>query len=161
VSYDAGASLYRFLPGSVKKTRAALISDIADGGTGFSVATLTGHLRSGITAGTLQPLLSVDTILDGPTGNPDLPMLPGDNPMTLKGINVDGSAIIVVDGQQVSGTISCVGGSFNPLCDSDTVSITLSATPSPNGLHLLQVQNPTGLLSNELPICVFGVVGCR
>jgi hypothetical protein len=41
------------------------------------------------------------------------------------------------------------------------VQITLSATPTPDGLHLLQVQNPDGPLSNEMPICVGAVSGCQ
>jgi hypothetical protein len=30
----------------------------------------------------------------------------------------------------------------------------------PSGTHLLQLQNPSGLLSNELPICVGPVSSC-
>lgn len=82
--------------------------------------------------------------------------------MTLVGIDVHQDAQILVDGDVVGGSIACVaGGSFTPFCDSDTVEITLSAIPTPDALHLLQVQNPQGPLSPELPICVGSVRGCR
>jgi YVTN family beta-propeller protein len=107
-----------------------------------------------------QPLLAPNTTADGPTGNPDLPVLPGDNPMTVAGIDVRSDAGILVDGQSASGSISCSGGSFTPFCSTQVVVITLDSVPA-NGLHLLQVQNPSGPLSNELPICVGSVAGCR
>ena len=49
---------------------------------------------------------------------------------------------------------------FTPYCDSGEVEIDLASMPTPNGLHLLQVQNPSGPLSVEFPICVGTVVGC-
>jgi hypothetical protein len=67
----------------------------------------------------------------------------------------------VVDGTVVSGSVACVSGSFTPFCDTEVVSITLTSTPTPDGLHLLQVQNPDGPLSNEMPICVGVVSGCQ
>jgi hypothetical protein len=39
-------------------------------------------------------------------------------------------------------------------CNDGVVEIDLVARPTPDGLHLVQVQNPAGLLSNEVPICV-------
>ncbi len=42
------------------------------------------------------------------------------------------------------------GGS--PFCSSQTVQIVLSDGLA-QGLHRVQVQNPKGLLSNELPVC--------
>ena len=58
--------------------------------------------------------------------------------------------------------MACIsGGSFTPFCDSDTIRITLNSTPTPDGLHLLQIQNEKGPLSTELPICVGAVAGCQ
>jgi hypothetical protein len=45
-----------------------------------------------------------------------------------------------------------VGGTFSPYCDSGFVQFALAGIP-PEGLHLLQVQNPDGPLSNEFPLC--------
>ena len=81
-------------------------------------------------------------------------------------------AAIVVDGQRVDGTITCtlLGGSL-PDCDEEKITITLDAVPPPanatcpcpggddqegplpdDSMHLLQVQTPGGLLSNEFLI---------
>ena len=43
---------------------------------------------------------------------------------------------------------------------SQRVLITLAEMPAP-GLRLLQVQNPHGPLSNELPVCVGAVAFCK
>ncbi|MDJ0868282.1 MAG: YncE family protein [Myxococcota bacterium] len=104
-----------------------------------------------------QPLLAPNTTADDPSianWNPDLPVLPGDDPMTLTGIDVRSDAIIYMDGVPVGGTISCVGGIFDPYCDSQEVIIDLDATPAGDGPHLLQVKNPKGPLSNEMLVCV-------
>jgi hypothetical protein len=116
--------------------------------------TLTGNLPKNF--GKLlygQPLLSVSSDQDGPGGNPDTPLLPADNPMTLIGINVRGDDAILVDGQVVDGTIDCFAGNFLPSCSSGLVTIELDTVPGA-GLHLLQVKHPSGPLSPELPICV-------
>ncbi len=63
-------------------------------------------------------------------------------------------ATIFVDGARADGTVSCIGGSFAPVCDTDRVQITLVSPPTSSGIHLLQLQNPEGLMTNELPILV-------
>jgi DNA-binding beta-propeller fold protein YncE len=133
----------------------------AEAAAGTALVTLTAALRSAMGDGiTPQPLLAPATAGAGPTGDPDLPVLPGDDPMTLAGIDVFADASVLVDGAPVAATLSCVGGSFTPFCSSRVVRIDLTAIPSTNGTHLLQVQNPNGPLSNELPICVGLVAGC-
>jgi hypothetical protein len=87
-------------------------------------------------------------------------VLPGDDPMTLAGSDVFSGAVVLVDGAPVEATLTCVGGSFTTFCSSGVIRIDLAAIPSPNGTHLLQVQNPSGLQSNELPVCVGPVAGC-
>jgi hypothetical protein len=142
---------YKNANDSISLTRAELIAEAA---AGDLVLTLTGALPQNFGADThRQPLLSVNTIASGPTGNPDLPKLPEDNPMNLRAIDVRGDAVILLNGEVVSGSISCVGGSFTPYCDSQEIDLTLAALPA-EGLHLLQVQNPGGPLSAELPICM-------
>jgi hypothetical protein len=154
VSY---AAVDTYQVGPQQLTRAQLESEVT---AGDLVATLTAYLPRD--QGTQpMPLLSVTNLGGGTTGNPDLPVLPGDNPMTLVGIDVHQDAQILVDGNVVSGSLACSGGSFTPLCDSQTVVLTLGATPSPNGLHLLQVQNPKGPLSPELPVCVGTKTDCQ
>ena len=59
----------------------------------------------------------------------------------------------------VTATLTCVGGSFTPYCDSGTVEIDLNSIPA-SGLHLLQVRNPSGLETPELPICVGAISSC-
>ncbi|NNL64685.1 MAG: hypothetical protein HKP30_00440 [Myxococcales bacterium] len=150
---------YKNASNAISLTRAELITEAA---AGFAVLTFTGALPQNYGVSThRQPLLGVTTTADGNTGNPDLPHLPADNPMTLQGIDVRSDAVIIVDGDVVSGSISCTGGSFTPYCDSEVISLTLSVVP-PEGLHLLQVQNPNGPLSVEMPICVdnTGVGAC-
>ncbi len=93
--------------------------------------------------------------------NPDLPILPGDNPMTLRGTDVRSDAVLWMDGAPTGGSISCVGGSFTPYCDSGMVQITLSSIPVLDGPHLLQVQNPKGPVSPELVVCVGDLLLCN
>lgn len=150
VSYRAFPDNY--LVGAVVKTRAQLI---ADAQAGDLFLTLTGRLpRNFGNDAYRQPLLRVLTNLDGATGNPDLPVLPGDNPMTLLATDVRGDVTFYMDGAVTGGSISCQGGSFNPYCDTGIVTITLTSPPTADGPHLLQVQNPKGPLSNELVVCV-------
>jgi len=141
---------YKNANDSISYTRPQLVAAAA---AGDLVVTLTGTLPQNFGAEThRQPLLSVVGTADGATGNPDLPVLPGDNPMTLRAIDVRADATILVDGEVVSGSYTCVGGSFTPYCDSQEIELTLAALP-PGGLHLLQLQNPGGPLSVEFPIC--------
>jgi YVTN family beta-propeller protein len=158
LSYRADGT-YKNASNSVSLTRAQLVAEAA---AGDAVLTFTGALPRNYGAEThRQPLLGVTTTSDGPTGNPDLPVLPADDPMTLQGIDVRSDAVLVLDGGVVDGSIACVAGSFTPYCDSEIVQIDLSVIPA-EGLHLLQVQNPNGPLSVEMPICVdsTGVNAC-
>ncbi len=134
-------------------SRAALIAEAAAGTT---LVTLTAELPPKVSSSTPQPALSVPPVANNPLvgGRPDLPTLPGDNPMDVDGLHIESGAAIFVDGRKVAGSVACIGGSFSPTCDTDRVRITLSSPPTSAGVHLLQLQNPQGLLSNELPIIV-------
>jgi YVTN family beta-propeller protein len=108
-----------------------------------------------------QPLLAVDRIGVGMTGDPALPFLPDENPMILRGIDIEAGAALFVDGAPASGTLTCVGGEFAPkYCVSQRLQVRLDVPPHTPGLHLLQVQNPDGPQSNELPICVAPLARC-
>ena len=47
--------------------------------------------------------------------------------------------------------IACQSGTL-PSCNDEFILVDLAAPPATAGLHLLQIQNPNGLLSNELPV---------
>jgi hypothetical protein len=152
--------LYKVGNGGVTLTQAQLLSE-AQGGT--TLATLTAHLRSG-TKTSPQPLLAtLGSPSNGTIGDPPLP-----NPTTasdppafsVQGVDVSTGAIVFVNGQPSAGaTLSCGAGSSSGFCNDGSVSVNLAVSPGA-GLHLLQVQNPSGLLSNELPVCFGASSGC-
>ena len=136
----------------VSLDRAALL---AEGAAGTLNVTFTAAHRSSVTANSMQPGISVPA--QGNflfNGAPALPQLPGDNPMTLVQVRVEENASIFVDGQPAAGSVACVGGTFTPVCTGGSVDVTLSSPPTASGMHLLQLMNPGGLISNELPILV-------
>ncbi len=146
-------------------TSAQLVTEAQNGTLNL---TLTGALSENFgKAGFDQPLLSVRSTADKVTGdpnvpvlNPAIPVLPGDHPMQLVGIDVRQNAEILVDGRRVWGSISCnQGGKFEPYCSSQLITIALDSIPG-SGLHLLQVQNPGGPMSVELPICAEPISSC-
>ncbi len=107
-----------------------------------------------------QPLLSPQGNGGGPTGNPDIPVLPGDNPIRLTGVNIREDSEVLVDGRLVNAVLSCVNGTFDFACTSELIDIELLDPVTPDGLHLLQVVTLFGLHSNEIPICVGPPGGC-
>lgn len=137
---------------SASYDRAELLADAAAGNLDM---TFTATHRPGVSAATAQPGIGVDPVgsllFDG---RPDLPQLPGDNPMTLNSVRVTDGSSIFVDGLLADGTVTCVGGTFSPVCSSGEIEVTLTNPPTSSGLHLLQVMNDNGLISNELPIRV-------
>jgi hypothetical protein len=158
VAYRADRDAYQLGPDEV--SRSELESEVR---ARSLVVTLTAQLPARFGEGIhRQPLLAPLGLESGPTGIPALPLLPHDDPMTLAGIDVRAGARLFVDGRPVTGSLACREGGFEPeFCSSERVEIHLDILPSPPGLHLLQVQNPDGPLSNELPICVGTAAGCR
>jgi YVTN family beta-propeller protein len=158
IAYDAAAGAYRV--GAARVGRDELE---AEASSGRLLATLTGWLpRHWGRHDYRQPLVSPFPVEGGifamaATGDPALPHFEDPDapphPMDLRGVDVRGDAEILIDGRPVSGEISCVEGAFDPYCSSDHVEIALAATP-PEGTHLLQVQNPQGPRSPEVPVCV-------
>jgi hypothetical protein len=151
VTYLAERDVY--LVGVDELPRQALLEAAS---TGAQSLTLTGRLPRHFGEGVhRQPLLAVATQGPGPTGDPALPLLPDANPMLLRGIDIAAGATLLVDGTLAAGEIRCLDADFAPkFCASQYVEVRLDAPPTDPGLHLLQVQNPDGPLSNELPICV-------
>jgi hypothetical protein len=160
LSYRAGTNDYRDHTDGLILTQAQLVAE-AQAGT-LNMA-MTGALPQNFGLEDYrQPLLSVTTLGNGSGGtNPDIPFLPGDDPMQLAGIDVRSDATIFIDGAPAAGTISCVGGSFTPYCSSQVVSVDLANANIGSGLHMLQVQNPKSLLSVELPVCGGTLASCR
>jgi YVTN family beta-propeller protein len=152
VSYDAPNARYIVGSGSVTLTRAQLLSEAQSGST---LATLTANLRSGVTNGRQPLLATAGSIGNGLIGDPPLPQLASLHPpFTARGTDVSSTAVVILDGVPVSAVLTCSAGVTAGFCNNGNVSIDLAARPTPDGLHLVQVQNPSGLLSNELPICV-------
>jgi hypothetical protein len=141
-------------------TPAALRTDAQNG---VALVTLTSHLRWQVGASP-QPLLSSSgTPGGGAVGDPPIPDLGNQaNPpaFNVTGQDVMDIAEVLVDGVPVSATLTCGVGMTAGFCDAGDVEIDLAAKPTPDGPHLLQVLNPGGLLSNELPICVGNANGC-
>ncbi|MGH0029650.1 MAG: YncE family protein [Myxococcota bacterium] len=120
---------------------------------GEILVTLTAQLPEGY-GSQPQPLLLPSTDGFGVIGSPDLPRMPQENPFDLRGRHVTQAARLFLNGQPTTGSIACVGGAFTPYCDSELIEVTLDSPPvAPNGVHTLQVQNPKGPLSNEMPLC--------
>jgi hypothetical protein len=142
------------------RTRAELLNAAAQGSL---VLTLTATLPTGYGRDdTPQPLLAPDLNTSNVIGNPGLPRVPTDNPFPLRGQRIRQGATLFVDGQPAAGSIECIGGTYTPFCSTERVRISLASPPTVAGIHRLQVQNPQGPLSNDMPICrSTNLAGCR
>jgi len=156
-TYFSNTGLYR--TNAADLTRAQLLAEAAAGTT---LVTFTAELRANVGQPDFeQPAISVPSVGSVLTdGRLDLPLLPGDNPMNVRGLHIRANSVILVDGAVVAGSIACTTGTFDPHCPADVtdptqrnLEITLTSLP-PVGLHLLQVQTPKGLLSDEMPFRV-------
>jgi len=141
--------------GGATLTRSQLLDEAAAGTT---TLTFVAHQRAAVNAATVQPTLwvpAVGGLLDN--GRPNLPQFTTSNPgqITLLARNVQPGAIPLIDGVPVGldAPVSCASGSL-PNCNGTGLRLDLAALPAwvSAGLHVLQLQNPNGLLSNELPV---------
>jgi YVTN family beta-propeller protein len=141
----------------------------AEAQTGQLVITVTAQLPPNVGSDASRPpLLFTAGAGTGATGDPPLPVIPtsptNPNAITLGALDVLAAPRVLVDGANVAATVACVGGAgFDPWCsalEGETLSVDLAALPA-TGTRLLQVQNPNGSLSPELPICIGAVTGCR
>ncbi|MCH8047801.1 MAG: ankyrin repeat domain-containing protein [Planctomycetes bacterium] len=88
-----------------------------------------------------QPALWTLGPIEKQRGRQEFPILHGGNhSMILSGRHIGEDANVIVDGRRVPGGVS--------LGDDEKVTIKLSALP-PVGMHLLQLQKPGGLFSND------------
>jgi YVTN family beta-propeller protein len=109
-------------------------------GNGEFVGTLTA--RHGVNADYRHPQPAIWTDepihLPGPQEFPKLH--PGQHEMTLSGRYVDESAYTIVDGRRVEGTVT--------LKHDEIIAVELADLPGV-GMHLLQLQTPNGMISND------------
>ena len=132
---------------------------LAEAATGTFVGTFTG--RIGPNADLIdhvQPVLYTGEFQLGGDGFPNThqtfpTQAPGDTAIQVRGRSIAAEAFVIVDGRRVGGSVSCANGGTLPGCTGDDIIVSLTVLP-PAGTHLLQVQNPGGLVSNECLIIV-------
>ena len=120
------------------------------------LATLTAHLRGGISEGSPQPLIAPIGAQCG-TGQPNDPdpLLPPGTAFQLEGAHVmDGDAVFL-NGEDTGLTVSVTGTSSS--CSSTqgqitTQALSISGLVRTGGTDLLQIRSAAGLLSNEMPL---------
>lgn len=162
LSYRSDAT-YKNNTQTITLTHAQLV---AEAQAGTTIVTVTGALRSKFgTAESPQPLLGACVAgCSTVTGDPELPNFAtgaGDPPaFTVVGTDVRSDALVFVNGAPATGTIVCNAGLNGTFCEDGSVSVDLAVKP-PTGLNFVQVQNPSGPLSNELPICVGTATNCN
>ena len=108
---------------------------------GKFVGTVTG--RHGAKDDVEHPQPAIWTLgpIERQRGRQDFPILHGGrHKMTVSGRHIDEGAVIHVNGRRVMGAVS--------LHENENLVIELSSLP-PVGVHLLQIQNPDGLFSND------------
>ena len=140
---------YRQRDGDRSFTRDRLVSLAAEG---QALLTLTARLGANADYARPQPTLrphELPILPMFPGGRPaDFPELYRNEPMRLRGSHIQPGALPIVDGRRVAGTVRCEVGEL-PDCEDETVLIELAELPAEPGMHLLQVQNPAGLFSND------------
>ena len=107
---------------------------------GKFVGTLTGRHGKRSDIEHPQPAIWTTSSLERQSGRQDFPILyEGNQQMTVSGRHFDEDAFLIVDGRRVEGTLSI---------EDETVVIDLPSLPAA-GMHLLQVQHPSGMFSND------------
>jgi len=107
--------------------------------------TATFTARAGSGAIQPQPVIWTQGEIQAQRGHQQFPRLAaGERLITASGRHVLPGAFPLVDGRRAEGSVRV---------DGDLVVVELAATPA-DGMHLLQVQNPEGLASNDFPFFV-------
>jgi hypothetical protein len=108
---------------------------------GRFIGTLTAHHGVNSDADYPQPVLWTLSPIEEQSGPQIFPQLhPNNLAMTINARHVNEDAHLIIDGRRAKGTIT--------LQDKEAVSIKFDDMPS-SGMHLLQVQTPAGLMSND------------
>jgi len=128
-------------------SREQLVEEAAAGGL---VLTVTGRIGPNVTVDQPQPELWSGS--DSARGGKHLlSYLPADNPMQLFGRHIMPGSAVFVNGRRVRGSVRCRGFSQLPNCPGEAIVLHIEEAdlPRENGMHLVQVQTPGGLQSNE------------
>jgi YVTN family beta-propeller protein len=120
---------------------------IADASAGNILLTLTAH--SGSEVGFEQPQPEIWSPQDMFIVRLiNFPAISEGQNMRIKGRHISPNARVYVDGQRVKGTVTCENGTL-PKCVDEIVVLSIDRLPTTNVMHLVQVQNDSGLFSNE------------
>ena len=114
---------------------------VALASSGKFVGTFTA--RHGVNADVENPQPAIWTLgpIERQRGRQKFPILyDGNSSMTISGRHIHEDANVIVDGRRVPGSVR--------VDDGEKIVIELSTLP-PDGMHLLQIQNPDGLFSND------------
>jgi hypothetical protein len=158
ISYNHNTAEYQV--GGVKLTSGEMVTN-AQAPTPSLMATLTAHLRAGVTESVPQPLIAaLGSQCDADNGSGTIdPVLPqGLAPIGnifFEAAHVTALDQVIINGQPAPGaTLNFLGASTacagNGLQTPDGFG--LSNLPLNVGTNLLQIRSNTGLLSNELPV---------
>jgi hypothetical protein len=116
-------------------------TDLADAAAdGRLLVTFTARACGNVDAASPQPAIWTTGPLEQQRGRQRFPRLaPGETRMTASGRHVQPDAVPLVDGRKAAGTVAVNG---------DELTVDLAEPPAA-GMHLLQLQNPDGLASND------------
>lgn len=79
-----------------------------------------------------------------------IPHLESDRTLLMNARHVQPGAWVIVNGRRVNGGVRCRSGVL-PSCVGEEIIVELEEIPLEGGMHFLQVQNPEGKFSNDLP----------
>ena len=160
LQFESGS--YAVRGGTESFYRSALIREAADGDL---VLTLTARLGPNVGADHPQPALWPERAAPDQTycaGEECLYPIAQQRPtvniaflndryaLEVSGRHVRDGALIFVDGRRVEGHVRCANGGALPACEDEILLVEMSEAPQPGGLHFLQLQNPGGLVSNDM-----------
>ena len=124
---------------------------------GDLVITFTGRIGQNVLPDRPQPAIwpfwtERGTLYDGvvqQSPTVEITYLSDDLTLTLKGRHIDDDALIFVNGHTVQGTVVCESETF-PECGDETIVVRLDDAPDRYGLNFLQIQNESGMISNDM-----------
>jgi len=117
--------------------------------SGEFVGTFTARVGANVDVDNPQPAIWTSSALHVQSGPQQFPTLSaGSTAMTIRARHIENGASVIVNGRKVTGNVSCEIGSL-PDCGSESIVVQLQTLPAPTGMHLLQIQNPDGLFSND------------
>ena len=132
--------------GGARFSRASLRRQAA---AGELVLTLTGRLGPNVGLDHPQPALWPEDAIATQRRTVAIPFLTEGATLRMSGRHVRPGAALFVDGRRAAGSVACAAGAL-PACAGEVLIARLDALPEPGGLHFLQVQNPGGLVSNDM-----------